>query len=255
VTPAPTLPTRSFAQAQAELRLGRSLTTGELAIDIERADADLAEGKARLAAAIEKEKRRVVKAHLSGRVGRMKVTPEMILALRWLYGRGRDHALAEMERLGVKPRRRRTYARSRGNVPSKVAAMIGSLRRRLFKVDVRVNEETARLRFEAEAGRSISMLAAEIERQIPGALEAASYLVSTGFTAGVADVYEAHADLFSGWQYTAVMDNATCDECEARDGEEYRTIEEMYAVLPDFGPNPDCYGEGRCRCRGVPLGD
>jgi hypothetical protein len=244
--------TLTFAQQQAELRLGRSLTTGELAIDIESADADLAEGKRRLAAAIEKEKRRVVKAHLAGRVGRMEITPEMILALRWLYGRGRDHALGEIERLGVEVRKRRSFARSRGSVPKRIAAMVGGLRRGLIRINARINTETSTAIF--EAGLSTSILAAEIERQIPGAMAAAADLVSSGFTAGVADVYEAHADLFSGWQYTAVMDGATCDECEAHDGEEYATLAEMYDVLPDFGPNPSCYGEGRCRCRGVPLG-
>jgi hypothetical protein len=33
----------------------------------------------------------------------------------------------------------------------------------------------------------------------------------------------------------------------------YDTLDALFEVLPDFGPNPDCLGGDRCRCRAVPM--
>ena len=238
------LPSKTFAQMQAEARLGRPLTTGELAIDIEGADADLGEGKRRLAAAIEKEKRRVVEARLLGRADRMQVTEEVVVTLRWIYNRGRLHALGEMRALGVKPVKRRFYA----TVPRRVIFSVDKAKGLLGGVQVRLDGEVQKA---VEAGQTATRA---VEKAIPGALNAAASLVSGAFDAGLADVYEHHADLFSGWQYTAVMDANTCDVCSEYDGRTYDTLQEMYDDLPNFGPNPNCLGGDRCRCRGVPLG-
>jgi hypothetical protein len=35
----------------------------------------------------------------------------------------------------------------------------------------------------------------------------------------------------------------------------FLTLDEAYVVLPNFGPNPLCFGDGRCRCRLVPVID
>jgi hypothetical protein len=50
------------------------------------------------------------------------------------------------------------------------------------------------------------------------------------------------------------LDGGTCDICAPMDGTEYHSLDELYTVLPDFGPNPNCLGGGRCRCRAIPCG-
>jgi hypothetical protein len=44
--------------------------------------------------------------------------------------------------------------------------------------------------------------------------------------------------------YSAMLDDATCDACEAMDGEETTDI----ALAEDWAPNADCEGGDRCRC-------
>jgi len=68
---------------------------------------------------------------------------------------------------------------------------------------------------------------------------------------GMGQTWEANQDLVRGWEYTAILDGGTCDACAPLDGTQYATLEELFLVLPDFGPNPECFGGGRCRC---PLG-
>lgn len=93
---------------------------------------------------------------------------------------------------------------------------------------------------------------------IPGALSVAADLVSGAMFQGLGDTFDANSDEIdtggggNGWDYTAVMDGSTCDECETRDGEHFDTWEEIAGSdgpLPDGGPNPDCFGGERCRCR------
>ena len=88
---------------------------------------------------------------------------------------------------------------------------------------------------------------------MPGALAAASEVVSRAYTTGLDGVFKANRDAFGGYLYSAVLDRGTCAECRGWDGHVFPTLEDMEAVLPGFGPNPSCRGGGRCRCRGVPL--
>ena len=66
--------------------------------------------------------------------------------------------------------------------------------------------------------------------------------------------FEQAEGLVSGWVYSALMDAATCGPCETLDNTEYPTWEAISQVLPGGGPNPECYGNGRCRCMPVPAG-
>ena len=91
-------------------------------------------------------------------------------------------------------------------------------------------------------------------RATPGGRDIASRVVSRALMRGFQDRWEnLGADVVAGWEYTAVLDGGTCDECEPLDGEVYATVDELYVVLPGFGPNPLCLGGGRCRCRAVPV--
>lgn len=87
----------------------------------------------------------------------------------------------------------------------------------------------------------------------PGVRSVTANVLSKPFDAGLADTYAPHEDSLGGWEYSAVLDGGTCDICAPLDGSVYRTLRELYAVLPEFGPNPGCRGRGRCRCRGIPL--
>jgi hypothetical protein len=90
--------------------------------------------------------------------------------------------------------------------------------------------------------------------RVPGALDAASEIVSSAYYGGMGEVFDAHADQVDGWEYTAIMDGGTCPECASRDGKTYESWTEAQVDMPNGGPNPRCHGRGRCRCRLVPAG-
>lgn len=130
-------------------------------------------------------------------------------------------------------------------IKAKLELKLGALNTRL------INESEAVDLSGATANAIIDALA-----QIPGALAVAADLVSGALFQGLGDTFDANADAVdgggNGWEYSAVMDGATCEECAGRDGEHYDTWEEIAGSdgpLPDGGPNPDCDGEDRCRCR------
>jgi hypothetical protein len=174
----------------------------------------------------------------------------MDVVLADLRKAGQRHALAEIRRLGIEPRASRLYA---DELPGSIAQLRVFLQQLLGAIRVRVLRGTPEAVGYQIRSRISKELIEQVERKIPGVRDAASRLVSGGFTAGLADVYEQHTDLFPCWVYSAVMDNATCAPCRALDGTRYRSLAELYLVLPNFGPNPRCLGDGRCRCRGVPC--
>jgi hypothetical protein len=243
------------AVALAEARLGRRLTAAETRIDLVGIDRDLREGKARLAAAIDAEKRRAIGRIFRGthRV-RIEPTPEMLAVLRSLYRAGRAHALDELRAAGVKLADRDLAAAD--EIPptahERLAALLTQLQGRVeARATVAVSDASVGLDLSAvartAAGRRVLAM--------PGALDVASRVVSTAMFAGIGDVFSSAVGLFAGFQYSAVNDAATCDVCSEADGTEYASWEEAMVDLPDGGPNPDCDGDGRCRCRVVPLGD
>ena len=93
--------TRERAIAYAEERLGRRLTEGERALDLIGLDVDLADGKERLTAAIETERRRALASYLAGGSPALRITAEMEDAMIALVEAGRRHAREEFERLGI----------------------------------------------------------------------------------------------------------------------------------------------------------
>lgn len=243
------------AYEEAERRLGRKLTDSERRIDILGYDADLEEGKKRLYRAIEKEKIRVISQRVAGRRAKVKMTQEMRDALAWLHERGIAHAHAELRAAGVEPEKQ--YAadpRLRGlaGLLRLLQSMLGRVSRR---IDLELKIRTGRgkqidVRIDSAAKRA---LARAMEKKVPGSLAIAADLVSSAMARGLAEGFEPQADLFPCWEYSAVMDGATCANCRALDGTRYPNWAAIMVVLPDGGPNPLCLGNGRCRCRPVPC--
>lgn len=232
------------AVALAEIRLGRPLTLAERHVNIVGIDRDLNRGKKQLTLAIEKEKKRALNAYFRYQLPiKLRTTPQMLAVIGVLYRKGTLYAYREIHELaGVNLR---SYAQS-----DAVDQMSQRLRAHLDQFQKKV----ATTAVNAEIGSYVELAATRQVLKMPGALNVAGQIVSGSMFGGIGDVYSENAGLFSSFTYSAVMDNATCDECAALDGEEFDSWEAIQAVLPDGGPNPDCYGEGRCRCRAVPSG-
>lgn len=134
----------------------------------------------------------------------------------------------------------------------------------LAKLELRLSAFNQRLATEADSlGLDDAATSAIVDAlaTIPGALSVAADLVSSGLFQGLGDTFDANSGQIdsqpgggggAGWDYTAVNDAATCDECSGWDGTHFDTWDEIAGAggpLPDGGPNPDCLGSGRCRCR------
>lgn len=182
-------------------------------------------------------------------VVRFDITPPMVEVLEWLWRVGTAAALAEGRALGVQMARPFWLADASSGIP-RLRRVVLRLRSLLDTLQVRTERD---LRAVADEGLDVAAVArtTALRRlsEYPGALDAASRLVSSAYTAGLDDIYSANADLFGGWVYTSVLDGGTCNACRGRNGEQWETLAEALAVMPGFGPNPDCYGRGRCRCR------
>jgi hypothetical protein len=165
--------------------------------------------------------------------------------IQTLRQHGVAHAANELHSMGypVKPQPYRRFA-----APGE-DELVGRLRARLGQLTVKVQL--------AAVGLDLGELAVDaIEKalmKVLGARAIAADLVAPAFTGGLAQTFEQHADLVEKWQYTAVLDAGLCDPCGGHDGEIYDTLDELFAVLPDFGQNPDCDGGTRCRCRALPV--
>lgn len=254
------------AYLEAEQRLGRPLTLAERSIDIVGLDRDLAAGKRRLHEAVEREKHRAIRAHfLRGVSIRLRVTDEMIMVLRALHRTGQQHARREIRELaGVNPTMRPDSRALLERLTARLKSLLIELEQQLNKKTGEITakqialhrEQPREKQFAAELtiGGIAQQAATRQVMALPGALNVASQLASAGVFSGIGSVYDESAGLFGTWTYTAVMDNATCEECEALDGDEFESWDDIQTVLPDGGPNPECYGEGRCRCRAVPSG-
>lgn len=234
---------KTALQLAAEQRLRRSLTAGELLLDLAGANADLEAGKARLRAAIEKEKRRALRDVVRHGRASLNVTEEMRAALLALFASGQRHARAELAAHGLEP------ARALARDEPRLEWAWYSLGRYLHGIAGRI--ETAVGDVEPESLRDVSVTAMvrELDRRVPGALDAASRLVSGAFGSGLAAEFGTAGDVVTRWQYSAVMDAFVCPPCEEWDGEEFDSWAAISEILPDGGPNADCDGNGRCRCR------
>jgi hypothetical protein len=229
-----------------EQRIGRQLTTAERHMQVEQIDDLLNQAKDLLEQAIRIEQARLA-SHIAdqGGGGRLELTARMRSIIETLRQHGVAHAANELHSMGypVRPLPYRRFA-----APGE-EELTGRLRHRLGHLTLKVQD--------AAIGLDLGELAAQaIEKHLNAVLGAraiAADLVAPAFTSGLAQTFEQHKDLVEAWQYTAVLDAGLCDPCAEHDGEIYTSLDGLFAVLPDFGGNPDCDGGPRCRCRALPV--
>lgn len=233
--------TLELRSLRVELRVGRKLTAAEEHIDVEAIDTLLNQAKDQLEQAIRDEQRRAARAVARGGNARLEVTDSMLRILRRLREQGRRHARAELESMGYPVTDRRRLA-SDDEIEGTLRARLGSL--------------TAKIERQALGGDLSTVATAAIQKSVLDVLGArgiAADLVSPTFVSGLADTFEQHLDAVEAWQYTAINDAGLCDQCAPYDGVIFDTLDDLFEVLPDFGPNPACLGGTRCRCRAVPV--
>jgi len=97
---------------------------------------------------------------------------------------------------------------------------------------------------ELSQGEVIRKIEEELDGQSDKWLDGvASKGANEAFADGRADGYEEHAEEITQVIYSALLDINTCENCQAADGQQGATPDEITDV-----PNPDCDGGDRCRC-------
>jgi hypothetical protein len=229
-----------------EQRIGRKLTAAEHHVAVEQIDQLLNHAKDDLEAAIRSEQARLARQLAVHGNGALQVTVRMRQILRRLQQSGRNHGQRELHSMGYQIRR---HAAGDTPGPGSAGDFDDTLQARLRKLTVKINED-------ALGGDITTVAVTAIERaviKVLGARSIAADLVSPVFISGLAQTFEQHADAVEAWQYTGVLDQGQCDPCASQEGEIFATLAALFAVLPAFGPNPDCLGGDRCRCRAVPV--
>lgn len=236
-----------------EATIGRRLRKAEQVVDVFALTRALDDTKDLLHAAIRAEQRRKVRGAIrTGHGIQLEVTRAMLTPLEKLYRLGAREAFAELQRAGYNPSR--AYMDAEPSIPE-LGEVHAKLRSRLNGFAARLNLIGDEIRVQQHVssdGSIADALAAALLNQ-PGGRSIAAALVSTTLFTGMAPTFEQNADLVQGWEYSAVLDGGTCEECEPHDGEFFDTLDALFEVLPNFGPNPACLGEDRCRCRAVPA--
>jgi phage gp29-like protein len=77
-------------------------------------------------------------------------------------------------------------------------------------------------------------------------IAAAKYSCSEAFNWGRSQAAKESSDEIASTQYSAILDNKTCEVCAPLDGQEWDFQDERTARYASG--NPDCMGGGRCRC-------
>ncbi len=230
-----------------EAVIGRQLTEAEQAIDVVRLDRALAKAKDLLNAAIHEEMLRATLVWITnGTPPRMSVTQPMRAVLDELHRVGAEEAWLELDRLGYDLQGRRHYIEPGPDGPTDVPDYLS---RGMRGIEIRIEDDLVA----ADLSGAASAAVTRAVMQLPGARDLASRAISTALIGGFASTWEQVKDDVFGWEWTAVLDAATCERCEAGHGTSYSTWEEATRDLPGGGPNPSCFGGGRCRCRLVPL--
>jgi hypothetical protein len=226
-----------------EMRLGRSLSDFERHVDQLAIVQQLEAKKAELHDEIEAEKRRAIFRYLRHGRPYLEVTPRMRRILLDLYDFGKQQAIELIQARGLPVR---THAARDEPGLDLTIARLGD---RLGGIGLRIGRETPDALGRSDTERELRRI---IDRRVPGTLDAASRVVSGALAAGQGDIFSLNSPIFTSWVYSAMMDARTCAVCQRLDGTTYPTWQAIQAVLPDGGPNPSCYGDGRCRCMAVP---
>ena len=239
-----TLAELELARPLVERSIGRELRHTERVVDVFKLTAALEKAKADLTQAIKAEQRRAVRKVVLGssRKIRLDFTPAMRAPLERLVGIGKREARAELLRAGYDLSGRSFVANMRPG-PGGWAAYG---RKELAALSVRIDGK----RVEVTAAGAAQAAVIDALYAVTGSLGIASKVVSTALDEGLASTFADVADLVSGWEFSSVLDGATCSECESMDGETFETWEEIEVLIP----LPDCEGGGSCRCGAIPLG-
>ena len=244
-------PTLERTYALVERAIGRKLRAAEKAIDVLLLQGALERAKNELDAAIGEELVRAVKAWAatpgSALRPRLEITAAIWRPLEELHELGRSEALNELERAGYRARRMAAPDPMPGGG---FEDLEGTMRLGLDRIALRVSDDFVAADLSGASTNAI----AQAMLNVPGARDLASRVVSTALYSGMGQTFEENEDLIGGWEYTAIMDGGTCDQCAPLDGTQYPSWLSIQDVLPNGGPNPACIGGGRCRCRAVPLG-
>lgn len=231
--------------AAVEALIGRQLRAAERHVDILGLDRALNDAKDELHRAIDAEKRRAIRRAIRGNGSiRLELTAAMLRPLERLCRIGKREAALELAAAGYTAR-----AYDEAEPAGDIFHVAHLLKRRLRGVSVRVQAEYVALDL-TDLGYSAVLRALY---RVPGARDAASRVVSSALTAGLSATFSDSGGNVTAWMYSSVLDGGTCAECASHDGEVFDTVQALFEVLPDFGPNPACYGGDRCRCRGVPA--
>jgi hypothetical protein len=232
---------------QVEKLIGRPLRLNEQAIDVLGIDAALNTAKEDLDRAIKAEQKRAIHRALGTRKHiQLELTGAILDPLERLFRLGRREAYAELQRQGYETARRAFIAQPKHpQLLDHVDAVNGGLHGLSIKLE--------RARFNLESNQVGTPAIARALLKVPGGRAIAAAAISRAFTTGLQQTFEANQDLVDGWEYTSVLDSGTCDACAPLDGTEYATLDELFNVLPGFGPNPFCLGGDRCRCRAIPA--
>lgn len=244
------------------------IAAAEDAIDADGAIRALDGAKDKVERAIRREARKAIRRAGARRKITVKPTRGMTAPLVALHTRGQRDARREARALGYRLPRRfgADDPPDWSTLPDGLGGVTIRLRAELAAYSTKLTDaRNAAVRASRAAGARPGSLGDAITRgtgsaagrlldRVPGARDVASQLVSESYASGLGDVYAAAGDdVFGGYLYTAILDRGTCDVCAPLDGTVYPTLEALYEVLPNFGPNPSCHGGYRCRCRGVPL--
>lgn len=93
-------------------------------------------------------------------------------------------------------------------------------------------------------GEIIAAAEAALDQQKDGWMDAlAAKAANEAFADGRDEGYQELKDQIRECQYSAILDNNTCDECESADGRTAPTPDGLPRT-----PNPDCAGKDKCRC-------
>ncbi len=242
--------------AVVEHAIGRQLRQAERSIDVLLLHGALNRAKDELDAAIHAEMLRATRAWLrtpgSALLPRLELTKAIRAPLEELHALGREEAMNELERAGYGFDQRTERFLSAPD-PTPGAGFEGlidnTMRLGLDGIALRISDElvVADLTGAATSAIAHALLA------VPGSRDLASRVVSTALYSGMALTFEENEDLVDGWEYSAVLDSAVCESCAPLDGTTYPSWLAIQDVLPNGGPNPECLGGGRCRCRAVPT--
>jgi len=235
-----------------ETRIGRPLRLAEQHVDVLGLTRTLDGAKDEIERAIRAEQKRAIARALrdGGRI-RLTVTRPILEPLEKLWRHGRREAAAELQRAGYTvPRVYAQPEHAHGKVPE-LADLEAKLLKKINGLSVTVESQRVTLAMAADGPVGAALASALLD--VLGARSIAAGAVSTAMFGGMGATFEENQDLIGQWEYSSVLDGGTCDVCAPLDGTTYESWDAIQDVLPDGGPNPDCEGGDRCRCRAVPA--